>query len=303
MEEVKKNSVLVVDDESANIMALTHILSPSYTVYAAKNGSDAIQASEKYLPDVIMLDIVMPEMDGYEVMNALKSSEVTREIPVIFISGLNNAEDEEKGFNMGAADYISRPFSPAIVKLRVRNQIRMLNQIRTIELISMIDQLTAIPNRRGFNSRIDMEWIRAIRENTFISVLMLDVDKFKVYNDTYGHQQGDKVLQIVAKTIENSLHRPGDFAARWGGEEFIVLLPNTDINGATFIAETIRGNIAGTIIPCADGTETSVTISIGVNTISPRQNSSRETFISEADRALYKAKEAGRNRVCRSDAN
>jgi diguanylate cyclase (GGDEF)-like protein len=177
----------------------------------------------------------------------------------------------------------------------------MLNQIRTIELISMIDQLTAIPNRRGFDSRIDMEWIRAIRENTYLSVLLLDVDNFKMYNDTYGHQQGDKVLQIVAKTIENSLHRPGDFAARWGGEEFIVLLPNTNMNGALFIAESIRYNISNIAIACSDGTQTSVTISIGVNTQSPKQNSSREIFISEADKALYKAKETGKNRVCGSE--
>jgi diguanylate cyclase (GGDEF)-like protein len=301
MYESAKNSVLIVDDENSNIMALTHILSPVYTVYAAKNGRKAIEAAEKYLPDVVLLDIIMPEMDGYAVMSSLKNSEKTRDIPVIFITGLGNADDEEKGLNMGAADYISKPFSPAIIKLRVKNQIKMLNQLRIIEQISMLDQLTSIPNRRGFDSRMDMEWVRAIRENTLISVLIIDVDKFKVYNDTYGHQQGDAVLKAVAITVAQSLNRPGDFAARWGGEEFVVLLPNTDPDGALHIAETIRLNVSNVTIPCTDGTDTKVTVSIGVKTQSPGQNSSRDSFISEADKALYKAKELGRNRVCGSD--
>jgi len=132
MEGLRKNSVLIVDDESSNIMALTHILSPSYTVYAAKNGRNAVEAAKKYLPDVILLDIVMPEMDGYAVLAALKGSEITQNTPVIFITGLNNAADEEKGLSLGASDYISKPFSPAIVKLRVQNQIKIINQTRLI---------------------------------------------------------------------------------------------------------------------------------------------------------------------------
>ena len=301
MNEVQKNSVLIVDDENSSIMALTHILSSDYTVYAAKTGKNAVVAAEKYMPDVILLDILMPEMDGYAVISALKNTRKTQEIPVVFITGLNNADDEEKGLIMGAADYISKPFSPAIVKLRVNNQIKMLNQYRIIEQISMIDQLTSIPNRRGFDNRLDMEWIRAIRENTLISVLILDVDKFKFYNDTYGHQQGDIVLQAVAKTVSQSLYRPGDFVARWGGEEFIVLLPNTGIKGVQSIAERVRRDICNMVISCTDGTETKVTASIGVKTQAPRQDSSRDNFISEADKALYQAKESGRNRVCYSD--
>ena len=298
MDESKKNGILIVDDENANIMALTHILSPEYVVYAAKNGAKAIEAAIKYMPDVILLDIIMPEMDGYAVIRTLKSAEKTRDIPVVFITGLRNPDDEERGLNLGAADYISKPFSPAIVKLRVQNQIKMLNQLRMIEVLSMQDQLTAIPNRRGFDNRMDMEWMRAIRENACISFLLMDVDRFKAYNDTYGHQQGDRVLQTVAKIVTQALSRPGDYAARWGGEEFVVLLPNTDANGAVRLAERIRKNISETAIPCADGSETNVTISIGVNTQTPLQASSLEDFIAEADKALYRAKEAGRNQVC-----
>ena len=298
MEEAKSNSVLVVDDESSNILAITHILGPEYVIYAAKNGQKGIEAAEKYLPDVILLDIMMPDMDGYAVISALKNAETTRDIPVVFITGLSNPDDEEKGLNLGAADYISKPFSPAIVKLRVRNQIKMINQLRMIELLSLIDQLTSIPNRRGFDNRMDMEWIRAIRESTSISILLMDVDKFKVYNDTYGHQQGDRVLQAVAKTMTQALHRPGDYAARWGGEEFIVLMPNTNLEGALAIAEKIRLDVSNVVIPCEDGTETKVTVSIGVNSLTPVRTGSREEFISDADKALYRAKESGRNRVC-----
>ncbi|MCL2814664.1 MAG: diguanylate cyclase [Oscillospiraceae bacterium] len=301
MDESKKNSVLIVDDESSNIMALTHILSPVYTVFAAKNGYKALEAAEKYLPDVILLDILMPEMDGYAVLGALKNTDRIRDIPVIIITGLGNADDEEKGLSLGASDYISKPFNPAIVKLRVGNQIKMFNQLRIIEQVSMIDQLTSIPNRRGFDNRMDMEWVRAIRESTLMSILILDVDKFKVYNDTYGHQQGDAVLQAVAAAIARSLGRPGDFAARWGGEEFVVLLPNTDLSGALHIAEKIRVSVGNLIIPCPNGKNTGVTVSMGVKTQAPRQNSSRDSFIFEADKALYKAKETGRNRVCHAD--
>jgi diguanylate cyclase (GGDEF)-like protein len=298
MDDAKKNSVLIVDDENVNIMALTHILSPDYIIFAAKNGQKAIEAAGKHLPDVILLDIIMPDMDGYAVINALKNTEKTRDIPVFFITGLSNAEDEEKGLALGAADYISKPFSPAIVRLRVKSQLKMLNQIRMIELLSMLDQLTSIPNRRGFDNRMDMEWIRAIRENTSISFLIIDVDKFKAYNDTYGHQQGDRVLQAVAKALTLSLNRPGDYAARWGGEEFVVLLPTTDESGAMTIAEKIRLNISNVVIPCVDGLETKITVSIGANTQTPLRTNSRDEFVAGADKALYRAKESGRNRVC-----
>ena len=297
MDALKKNSVLIVDDERLNITALSYILSADYTVYAARNGRNAILAAEKFLPDLVLLDIIMPDMDGYAVITALKHSEKTYSIPVIFITGLSNTDDEEKGLRLGAADYIIKPFSDTIVKLRVQNQMRMLNQLRITEQISMIDQLTSIPNRRGFNNRLDMEWSRAIRENTLLSILIIDIDHFKIYNDSYGHQQGDAVLLKVARTVHQSLNRPGDYAARWGGEEFVVLLPNTDMFGALNIAERIRKNISNTTILCLDNTETKVTVSIGVKTQAPQKNSSRNTFISDADKALYKAKESGRNQV------
>jgi len=297
MENEQKNSVLIVDDEMSDLIVLTRILGSDYTLYTAKNGANAIEKAIEFRPDLILLDIVMPEMDGYEVLAVLKKTEETRKIPIVFITGLSSSEDEEKGLALDAADYISKPFSAKIVKLRVRNQIQIINQLRTIEHLSMIDQLTGLPNRRSFDERLGVEWKQAIREEYPISILIIDIDKFKDYNDNYGHMQGDAVLRKISKTILQSLKRPADFAARWGGEEFVVLLQNTPLEGATEVAEQIRLNIEKETLPCADGSLTKMTVSIGVNTLIPGQNSSVDTFFTNADKALYAAKEMGRNRV------
>ena len=297
MTATKKNSVLIVDDEKSNIIALTHILSAEYTVYFAKNGPDAIELAEKFLPDVILLDILMPGMDGYEVISRLKKGNKTNEIPVIFITGLTGVEEEEKGLSLGAVDYISKPFSASIVKLRVHNQMQMLNQISVIKYLSMMDQLTDLPNRRNFDSRLRMEWEHAIRNGAFISLLMIDIDFFKNYNDKYGHQQGDIALKSIADIFRQTLKRSVDFVARWGGEEFVILLPNTNLNGALGMAEIIRAKAVDTDIICTGGGTTRLTLSIGVNTVKPEQESSLDGFISGADKALYTAKENGRNQV------
>jgi diguanylate cyclase (GGDEF)-like protein len=301
--EDKKNSILIVDDENMNLKVLTHILGLEYTIYTSNNGINAIEKAKEYMPDLILLDILMPDMDGYVTLSELKKIKEVQKIPVVFITGLNSDEDEEKGLSLDAADYITKPFSAMIVKLRVRNQIQIVNQMRTIERLSMIDQLTNIPNRRSFDERLNMEWKQAIREQTPISILMIDVDKFKNVNDKYGHQQGDIVLQSIANTFSHSFRRPGDFAARWGGEEFVVLLPNTQFEGATEIAEKIRSDIENMLITGSGGLNLSVTVSIGVNSLIPGQNDSVDAFLSSADNALYAAKDAGRNKVLRSGSH
>ena len=298
-----KNSVLIIDDETANIISLTNILSPEYDIYAAKNGQDAIMLAKEHLPDLILLDILMPEMDGYEIISALKGSEITRAIPVIFISGLGSAEAEEKGLILGASDYITKPFHSSIVKLRVQNQIQYSSQFNIVKALSFMDELTGLFNRRGFDSRLRLEWNRAKREQTMSSIMMIDIDSFKKYNDVYGHLQGDVALYTVAKVIEQTLKRPADFCARWGGEEFIVLLPDTDLPGALTVAEQIRKNIENTQIPCDNGNITKATVSIGVNTIMPKQDVLVHDFIAGADHALYRAKESGRNRVCKYESD
>ncbi|MCL2052687.1 MAG: diguanylate cyclase [Lachnospiraceae bacterium] len=297
MEEKKKHSLLIVDDEKTYLMELTKILSPEYEIYAAKNGADAIQTALELSPDVILLDIVLPDMDGYEVIYYLKSDERTHDIPVIFVSGLTEVDDEERGLHLGAADYITKPFSPGIVKLRVLNQINMVEQLRRIEQLSMTDQLTGLPNRRSFDERLNAEWRQASREKKPISILIIDVDEFKNYNDTFGHQQGDRALQALALAFDKAPKRPVDFVARWGGEEFIVLLPLTDYDGSLEVAEQIRRNIEELVIPGSSGPESKITVSIGLNTWRPGDEFTLDKFISGADTALYNAKDKGRNKI------
>jgi len=301
MENKKEFTILITDDAKANLEILSGILSPFYNIMISRSGARALELAEERQPDLILLDILMPEMSGFEVISQLKGSSSTNKIPVIFITGLSGVEDEEKGFFLGAVDYITKPFNKSIVKARVNTHIKIVDQMRTIEQIALIDPLTKISNRRGFENRLDAEWTKAARERTPISILMLDVDKFKYYNDTYGHQQGDAVLKAFSDITTRSLKRPVDFAARWGGEEFVILLPYTDISGAAEVAERVRGNVESTKIPTEDGADTSITVSIGVNTVIPDGAATVANFISIADQALYKAKETGRNKVVRYD--
>jgi len=297
MTDSGKFTILIVDDERSNISVLSHILRPMYIVLAAKNGPDAISIAKKSSPDLILLDIVMPEMSGFEVLKELKNSDLTRDIPVIIITGLDNRESEEKGLLLGAVDYIAKPFHDSVVRLRVKTHLTILSQMRTIERMCMIDALTEIPNRRGFDNQLNAEWNRAIREKTTLGLLMIDIDKFKIFNDSYGHAHGDLVLKTAAEIISKTVKRPSDFAARWGGEEFSVLLPNTGLNGALEVAEQIRVNIENAVIQCSDGRNTQITVSIGVNSEFPDIGKEIDDFVSIADQALYLAKDDGRNLV------
>jgi len=297
MDNKKKNSILIVDDELLNLKMLRSILHEDYTVFTAKDGQAAIEIAAEEKPDLILLDILMPDMDGYEVLKILKSDAETRHIPVIFITGLDSKSEEEKGLSMDAVDYISKPFSPGIVNLRVKNQIQIVNQIHTIELLSNLDQLTQIPNRRSLDQQLLSEWGRSIREGIPLSLLMIDVDKFKVYNDSYGHLQGDNVLKMIAETIIATLQRAGDYAARFGGEEFCVLLPGADLEGAMLVAEQVRKAIESLVFQCEDGSVGKVTISVGVHSLIPAVTDTIPDLIAKADSALYVAKEAGRNCV------
>ena len=295
-DEKKEFTILITDDEKMNVDVLGGILSPMYNLLVSRNGTRAIELAKQHKPDLILLDVLMPDMTGFEVIAELKNCKDTINIPVIFITGLTSAEDEEKGFVLGAVDYILKPFKRAIVKARVNTHIRIVDQMRMIESITLIDPLTRISNRRGFENRFDVEWNRALREKESISILMMDIDKFKTYNDTYGHQQGDVALKTFADVTTRTPKRAIDFVARWGGEEFIMLLPSTDLEGAAEVAEKVRSNVEAAVLPIDDGTETRITVSIGVNSIIPTKEDSMEEFLKKADQALYKAKETGRNK-------
>jgi diguanylate cyclase (GGDEF)-like protein len=240
----------------------------------------------------------MPGMDGFKTLTRLKGIREMQNIPIIIITGKSNEDDEERGLLLGAVDYISKPFKKAIVRARVRTHLRIADQMRTIEHLSLMDALTNIPNRRSFDDKAIIEWRRCVREHKPISFLMMDIDHFKNYNDTYGHPQGDMLLSAAAKIFTESARRPSDIAARLGGEEFGLLLPDATLENAMAMAEKIRRQVETLQIPTSDGLAmTSATISIGVASIVPGEHDILKNFMAKADEYLYAAKNSGRNRV------
>ncbi|MGE4548415.1 MAG: diguanylate cyclase [Intestinibacillus sp.] len=297
-EEDSKYKILIVEDGLLNQFVLRKILEDCYALEKALTAEEAMMKVFEFRPHLILLDIILPDANGFDVLVALKGMEETRNIPVIIITGLDSDEDEEKGFLLGAVDYIKKPFKNAIVRARVNTQIHIIRQMQTIERMGLIDALTGISNRRAFDNQIQHEWRRAIRQQSEISMMMLDIDKFKSYNDTYGHQQGDLMLQSTANALKASLRRSTDMLYRYGGEEFTVLLPDTGLEGALAVAEHMRENVEKMQVPCFDKKiVTSATVSIGVVSARPSETDQLTDFIERADRMLYQAKGDGRNQV------
>jgi len=236
--------ILIVDDISKNLQVLGSVLkNEGHRVAFAKSGKQTLKYIESNIPDLILLDIMMPEMDGYEVCKIIKQDPRTMNIPIIFITALDDTENEYHGFELGAVDYITKPFHPKIVKARVNNHLRMKRRADLLENLASIDGLTEISNRRKFDEVFEEEWKRAKRNSEYLSIVMMDIDYFKQFNDHYGHAEGDECLRKVARSLITSIQRPADFAARYGGEEFVAVLPDTKTQGAFNLAEKIRINI------------------------------------------------------------
>jgi len=294
-----KPRILIVDDTPSNILMLGVELKQRYDVIIATNGQKALQrAFTEPRPDLILLDIMMPDMDGYEVCRRLKDDPRTKDIPVIFITAKNAEDDETLGLELGAVDYITKPFSLAIVRARVRTHLELKRKSDMLEALSSRDCLTGMFNRRRFDEALETEWKRALRTHAPLSLLMMDIDYFKNYNDAYGHLSGDECLKAVAFAMSSTLRRPADFIARYGGEEFVAVLSDTDITGAVHIGECIRKAVEDSRIQHEHSLASEcVTLSVGAATTVPRQEVSSLLLVEVADNALYDAKQAGRNRV------
>ena len=294
----ERSRILIVDDIPANIKSLNAILAEDYNVIFATDWRKGLELADRMSPDIILLDIMMPDMDGYEICRRLKSDAWTREIPVIFITALDSEADEEKGLAIGAADYITKPFRPVIVRLRVRNHLQLKLQRDRLEALTMTDGMTGIANRRRFDQQLDEEWRRCARMHIPLSAVMMDIDCFKAYNDNYGHAAGDDCIRDVAQALATIPTRAGDLVARYGGEEFACLLPGTGADGARTIAERLLDTVNDLEIPHAWSNVTGkVSISAGVGTMIPSGDAEPEELMKTADRLLYEAKNAGRNRV------
>lgn len=307
--ENKENQplLLLVDDVPTNIRILADALRHDYRIMVATNGMDALQLAQQVpQPDLILLDVMMPGMDGYEVCRQLKNNPATVKIPVIFVTAKNTEEDEERGFLQGGVDYITKPVSLPIVRARVRTHVQLKQQADFLESLSHIDPLTHIANRRRFQDVLAQEWSRTdpqegVASHPPLSVLMIDIDHFKDFNDHYGHGAGDECLRRVAHTLQQSLEIPGALLARYGGEEFVAILPNTALSAAQSQAEKMRRQVELLQQTHAfSSTSSVVTVSVGAASSDQANILCAEELLAQADSQLYRAKQQGRNRISSS---
>ncbi|MDR3671105.1 MAG: diguanylate cyclase [Holophaga sp.] len=293
------DTVLVVDDSKTLCRLLGNLLCPRYRVLTAENGEDGFTLAVQCSPDLILLDIMMPDLDGLAVCRRLKGDSRTREIPVLFLTALGGEAEEMRALEAGGIDFILKPISPPVLAARVRNQLQLKHQQDRLRNLSLLDGLTGIANRRRFDQYLEMEWQRCSRNGQPLSLVMGDVDFFKAYNDGYGHSRGDDCLRAVAKVFGMALRRPADLAARFGGEEFICVLPETDQEGARNVADQIMAQMEDLAMPHAySAIARRVTVSVGIAT-APRPSLGRswKTLVEEVDMWMYDAKGKGRNRI------
>ncbi|MDG9669624.1 diguanylate cyclase [Hahella sp. CR1] len=294
----RRARILIVDDQPLIVQALFGILKEVYDVYAASSGKKALDLCDKQSFDLILLDVIMPEMSGLQLCEVLREYATTKDTPIIFVTAQDSPEEQDNCWSAGGVDFISKPFNPSTVLNRVYAHLTIKAQADLLREIAYLDGLTNVANRLSFNEKIKEEWDRSRRNGTSLATLIIDIDYFKKFNDCYGHLQGDECLSRVAICIKEQLRRPGDLVARYGGEEFACVLPETDIKGAKHIAENIENAVRALAIPhkgslCSEV----VTVSIGASDTSTENYASMMDFINAADQALYVAKEGGRGRV------
>jgi diguanylate cyclase (GGDEF)-like protein len=286
--------ILVVDDASAIRELLAVLLEGFGSVELAESGEEALQRVANLMPDLILLDVSMPGMDGYEVCRQLKRNPATEPIPIVFLTALDTNESEELGLEIGATDFIRKPFAPRIVQVRVSNILKLQAANRQLERMASIDSLTGTFNRRHFLDVGVREFHRSERYHHSVSLLMIDFDNFKLINDNHGHGGGDEALIQAVAVIRDEL-RAEDTLGRIGGEEFAVILPETGVAGAVQLAERLRSAVSDIVLKILTA-ELTFTISIGVAERSAEEAHIEET-LKRADDALYQAKGQGRNRV------
>jgi len=287
----RRPRLLIVDDQPANIQALHRVFAADCQVLMATDGARALALCRERQPDLVLLDVQMPGMDGYQLCAELKADPLLRAIPVIFVTAQDRPEDETRALDAGAADFITKPFNPTVVRARVRTQLTLKAQADLLRELAFVDGLTGVHNRRHFDERFGAEARRAQRTRAPLAIVLADVDHFKRYNDALGHLAGDDCLRRVAAALRTCLRRPTDLLARYGGEEFVSLLPDTDLAGAIGVAQLMEDTVRALALP-HPGVAGPVTISLGV-----AAGTQEPGLVEAADRALYLAKAAGRGRV------
>lgn len=302
-----KPRLLVVDDQPINIQVMHQIFATDFQVFMATSGAQALAICKDNPPDLVLLDVVMPGMDGFEVCALLKADESTRNIPVIFVTAHNDAAQETHGLAVGAVDFIAKPVNPAVVRARVKTHLTLKFQSDVMRRLVFLDGLTGVFNRRYFDQQLAIEWARSARNASPLSVILLDVDFFKRYNDHYGHQAGDDCLKQIATTLKTALKRPADLVARYGGEEFVCILPDTSFDEAMAMAHRLEQQVRAKQIAHENSdVGPFVTISLGVAARSEQDTGTKpvepandsNALVALADARLYLAKSSGRGQAC-----
>ncbi len=298
-EPERKPRLLVVDDQPTNIQVLYRVFADDCQVFMATSGEQALHTAREEAPDVILLDVMMPDMDGYEVCRQLKQDSATRDIPILFVTAHHEAQEEARGLACGAVDFITKPIHPAVVRARVHTHLTLQRQTEVLKRLVFIDALTHAFNRRYFDERLAEEWGRAQRTGRPLGLILIDVDYFKQFNDVNGHQRGDDALRQVAQALKGTILRPSDVVCRYGGEEFACLLPDTDLDGALQVAQRMKLAVRDLAIghPASAVAEV-LTISAGVAVRTPTSRGDAAALLALADAQLYRAKAEGRARVC-----
>ena len=300
-----KRTALIIDGDKMNIFALTHFLGSDLNVVSETTAERGLAAIHEIKPDIIVLNIAVPDMDGFEIISIIKSTPAIKNIPVIFITEQGSVHDEEQGLILGAVDYISKPFSSFIVKMRIQNQLNLVMQEQRIQELTTSDAVTGLVSRDYFDSILTNEWHRAARSKHAISFAIFNIDHFEQYNEKYGKQKGDEALKYLGTVIANRLARPGDQAARWGGDEIALVFSDTPLVGALKVANDICVNIESESLALEGNLLAGLTVSAGVHSFLPKldENFVLDTtytvsdFVMDTITALERAKKAGRNRV------
>jgi diguanylate cyclase (GGDEF)-like protein len=290
--------ILIVDDNFCNLQLLHAMFKDQYEVCMASSGMEALAFCKERQPDLILLDVIMPELGGYAVCQILKNNNLTKNIPVIFISAHSNPSEEALGLDVGGVDFINKPFHLRVIKARVRAHLALKYQADALRLMTLTDGLTGIGNRRNFDATLEAEWRYCQRNSQPIALIFADVDNFKLYNDFYGHDAGDICLRLIASTFKAGFTRPHDIVARFGGEEFVCLLPNTHLDGAETKAKQLEQDVrALAIVHEKSDVSNIITISLGVAVIFPKMENSISDLVTGADAQMYLAKHSGRAQV------
>lgn len=291
------DKILVIDDSAVQAQFLCSILKEAYEVTACHTAREGLQLAREGSFSLILLDVIMPDMDGFAMLEELKAAELTRYIPVILLTSLADVQYEERGLLLGAVDYVAKPFNPVIIKARVNTHIQLYHYQTEFRQQATIDGLTGVANRRFYETQASVRWREAIRFGLPFSVCMFDIDKFKIYNDTFGHQAGDYVIASVAKTASAFFQRSTDLFARYGGEEFVAVFAGNSSEAAFSFMKTVRQAVEDLHIPHDPSVNPWVTVSIGGVTLLPKPGDEYQAYLKMADTMLYDAKRFGRNQV------